>query len=386
MIDQIARYSAKLLADRSAMPDRIAFAAQDDRVITGGNPELAMLAGDIISSLSCLAIVVAEPSLKFAEFLVARAVAGETRLVPCDTETRTFLHDIPFIRRNELPEYPARMISGLLGNRKGIIVEGLGIIANGSVTVEQAYINYSSVFHSAFVAYLQDILKEGFILPGEEEAFVRFRREWLQPLTAEGLAFRPGPLDLQEEILEEIQTVGGYTVERGLVDSFFGNISAISGDILYISQTGASLDDLSGCIDPVPTDNSSTTGITASSELLAHRRIYEQAGVKVILHGHPKFSVVMSMLCDIENCQVTDCWKDCPHVRFLGDTPVVAGEIGAGGLAKRVPPAIAGSGRAIVYGHGVFTTGRTGFAEAFRAMVDIENWCREEYFRKLEEE
>jgi hypothetical protein len=99
-------------------------------------------------------------------------------------------------------------------------------------------------------------------------------------------------------------------------------------------------------------DNRSTTGITASSELAAHRRIYEVSGAGVILHGHPKFAVVMSMECEEEGCAIVDCWKDCPRVRFLGDTPVVAGEIGAGGLAKRVPPVIAGPGKAVVYGHG----------------------------------
>lgn len=384
MQDQINKYSAKLISDRSALPDRIAFAAQDDILITAGNPDMVGIAGDVISKLSCLALVAAKPSLPFADFLVARANDRENRLVPRDTETRTFLHDIPFIRRAELPEDPASLIAGLLGNRKGIIVEGLGIVATGAVTIEQAYINYSSVFHSAFVAYLEKLLEDGFRLPGEKEAFVEFREKWLYPLTADRLVFNPGPLDDPEEILEEMATVGRYTVERGLVDSFFGNISVINGNTLYISQTAASLDELPGCIDPVPMDNSSTTGITASSELLAHRRTYEQAGVKVILHGHPKFSVVMSMLCDTENCPVTDCWKDCPHVRFLGDTPVVAGEIGAGGLAKRVPPVIAESGKAIVYGHGVFTTGRSGFAEAFCAMVDIENWCRDEYFRRLD--
>jgi ribulose-5-phosphate 4-epimerase/fuculose-1-phosphate aldolase len=92
----------------------------------------------------------------------------------------------------------------------------------------------------------------------------------------------------------------------------------------------------------------------------------------------------MSMLCETQgSCTVADCWKDCPHVRDLGGTPVVAGEIGAGGLARRVPPVIAGPGRAIVYGHGVFTLGRSGFAEAFTAMVEVECWCRNEYFRRL---
>ena len=167
------------------------------------------------------------------------------------------------------------------------------------------------------------------------------------------------------------------------MDSFFGNISCRTKELIYISQTAASLDALGGCIDPVPFDNSSTVGITASSELAAHRRVYETGDAKVILHGHPKFAVIMSMLCEEKGCVVKDCWRDCPHVRFLGGTPVVAGEIGAGGLAKRMPPVIAGPGRAIVYGHGVFTTGRQGFAEAFRAMVEVENWCRQEYRRRL---
>jgi ribulose-5-phosphate 4-epimerase/fuculose-1-phosphate aldolase len=175
-------------------------------------------------------------------------------------------------------------------------------------------------------------------------------------------------------------------VERGLVDSFFGNISCKSGAVIYISQTAASLDALAGCIDPVPLDNSTTTGITASSELLAHRRIYEVAGGSTILHGHPRFSVVMSMECDETDCRVEDCWRDCPRVRYLEGVPIVAGEIGAGGLAKRVPTVMGEAGRAIVYGHGVFTLGMQGFDEPFRAMLEVEAMCRREYFRRLEQQ
>ena len=382
MLDQIAKYTAKLTADHAADQERIAFAAQDDLLITAGNPELAHLAGATLSRLSALALVAACPALPFADFLVGRAGAGETAIIPRDTETRTFLHDIPFLRRDQLYD-PPEQAARLLANRKGIIIEGIGIVATGMVTVEQAFINYSSVFHSTFVKYLEDLLADGFLLPGEREAVDHFRKEWLRPLHAEGLEFAAAGLSGHGEILAELETVGRYTVQRGLVDSFFGNISCRAGERIYISQTAASLDELGGCIDPVPMDNSSTTGITASSELLAHRRIYESSDARVILHGHPKFSVVMSMLCAEETCPVNDCWKDCPKVRLLGDTPVVAGEIGAGGLAKRVPPVIAGPGKAIVYGHGVFTIGED-FGEAFRAMVDVENWCREEYFRRLD--
>jgi ribulose-5-phosphate 4-epimerase/fuculose-1-phosphate aldolase len=383
MYDQIAKYIAKMSADRSALPGGIGFAARDDALLTYGDPTLSRLAGDIVSFGNCLGVVVARPTLPFADFLVRRAGPEETRIIPRDTETRTFLHDIPFLRRMEPGNDSALPICRMLANRKGIVVEGVGIVALGAMTIEQAYISYSSIFHATFVKYLQDLLYEGFRLPGEAEAFMEFREKWLRPLTADGLKFRSGPLLDQTEILAEITAVGRYTVERGLVDSFFGNISLYAGNTIYISQTAASLDELAGCIDPVALDNSSTSGITASSELLAHLCIYEASDARVILHGHPRFSVVMSMLCEEAKCSVSDCWKDCPRVRFLGDTPVVAGEIGAGGLAKRVPPVIAGPGKALVYGHGLFTIGRRDFEEAFRTMVDVENWCRDEYFRRL---
>jgi ribulose-5-phosphate 4-epimerase/fuculose-1-phosphate aldolase len=382
---QIAKYSAKLLADRSAQPGKIAFAAKDDILVSDGGGARAVLAEEVLEQLNCLALVVASPSLLFADYLVARAPVDDHAIVPRDTETRTFLHDIPFIRASELGEHLAPRIASLLGSRKGIIVEGVGIIATGALTVEQAFINWSSVFHSTFVKYLEDLLHNGFLLPGEADSFRQFREEWLRPLTADNLIFRSGPFDDQAVILDEMTAVGKYTVDSGLVDSFFGNISCRSGDLIYISQTASSLDELAGCIDPVPFTNSSTTGITASSELAAHRRIYETCAARVILHGHPKFAVVMSMLCDERDCPVTDCWRDCSKVRFMGGTPVVAGEIGAGGLAKRVPPVIGGPGKAMVYGHGVFTIGRNDFGDAFRALVAVENWCRQEYFRLFEE-
>jgi len=386
MHDQIAKYTAKLISEGSSQAGHIAFAAQDDTMISDGDPALASLSESVLSRLNCLALVAAAPSLPFADLLVQRAAAHEHCIVPRDTETRTFLHDIPIVRKNEMCSDPAESFAGLLGNRKGIVVEGVGIIATGALTVEQAYINWSSVFHSTYIKYLEDLLEYGFMLPGEADAFDRFRRESLLPLSSEGLEFRRGPLVEKSAILEEIARVGSYTVQRRLVDSFFGNISYSNGELIYISQTASSLDELPGCIDPVPFENSSTVGITASSELSAHRAIFETTGCRAILHGHPRFAVVMSMMCsEKESCHVTDCWKDCSKVRFLGATPVVAGEIGAGGIAKNVPPVIGRTGAAVVYGHGVFSTGMTDFREAFQGLVAVENWCRAEYFRRIDE-
>ena len=385
MHDQIAKYTAKLISDRSSQAGQIAFAAQDDTMILAGEPFLVSLSESVLTRLNCLALAAAVPSLPFADFLIQRAAGHEHYIVPRDTETRTFLHDIPIVRKCEIGSDPAKKYADLLGNRKGIVVEGVGIVATGALTVEQAYINWSSVFHSTFIKYLEDLLEHGFMLPGEEEAFDRFRHDFLTPLSSDGLEFRQGPFAVKDIILEEIARVGSYTVKRHLVDSFFGNISYSDGNLIYISQTASSLDELPGCIDPVPFENSSTVGITASSELVAHRAIFETTGCHAILHGHPRFAVVMSMICDEkESCHVTDCWRDCAKVRFLGDIPVVAGEIGAGGIAKNIPPVIGRTGSAIVYGHGVFSIGMTDFREAFQGLVDVENWCRSEYFKRID--
>ena len=386
MHGQIAKYTAKLITDGSALAGHISFAAQDDIIISVGEPSLASLSQSILSRLNCLALAVAAPALPFADFLIQRSAGHEHIIVPRDTETRTFLHDIPIVRKGDIGSDPAETFANLLGNRKGIVVEGIGIIAAGALTVEQAYINWSSVFHSTYIKYLEDLLENGFMLPGEKNVFEHFRSKLLVPLSSDGLEFRSGPFSEKNIILDELATVGRYTVQRRLVDSFFGNISYSNGDLIYISQTASSLDELHGCIDPVPFENSSTVGITASSELVAHRSIFELTACRAILHGHPRFAVVMSMICaEKESCQVTDCWKDCTKVRFLGHTPVVAGEIGAGGIARNVPPVIGGTGAAIVYGHGVFSTGRTDFREAFQGLVDVENWCRTEYFRRFDE-
>ncbi|NTW99396.1 MAG: aldolase, partial [Geobacteraceae bacterium] len=236
MHEQIAKYTAKLISDGSAQAEQIAFAAQDDMLISVGKSTLAALSESILARLNCIALVAAAPSLPFADFLIQRSAIHEHEIVPRDTETRTFLHDIPILRKSEMSSDSAEAIATLLGNRKGVVVEGIGIIAAGSLTVEQAYINWSSVFHSTYIKYLEDLLENGFMLTGEEAVFNRFRNDMLAPLSTDGLEFRQGPLIEKQAILEEIARVGRYTVQRRLVDSFFGNISYSNKKLIYISH------------------------------------------------------------------------------------------------------------------------------------------------------
>jgi ribulose-5-phosphate 4-epimerase/fuculose-1-phosphate aldolase len=384
VIRQVRKYLAKLEQDGSASPQRTLVLAKDDCLLWEGSKDLRPLAQTLIEQLNIISLVVAQPPLPIAAILFARTPADAAEIVPQDTETRTFLHDIPVVRQHEFSvENPQRLIE-LLGQRKGILVEGVGIVATGSVTVEQAYINYSSVYHALFVKLMLSLLTDP--QPPSQQEMQQLQPLWQQlktdiPQNADGLLC--GPLVEKDSILKAMDQVGKRTVELKLVDSFFGNLSCFVDNSLYISQTGASLDELSGCIDYVPNDNSSTAGITASSELLAHRAIFSRGQARTILHGHPKFSVVLSLLCQETDCKITDCWKNCDKVRYLNDVPVVAGEVGAGGLARKVPPVI-DDGIAVVYGHGVFATGKTDFRQPLLAMIELENSCRNEFLQALQ--
>jgi len=384
MIRQIEKYAEKLKLDGSAQPERMAILARDDRLLSWGDEGLLPLGEAVLERLNVVSLVLADTPLPLLDLLLGRVPTGVSAVVPQDTETRTFLHDIPLVRRDEYSvENPQRLVEAL-GQRKGILVEGVGIMATGSVTIEQAYINYSSVFHALFVKLLLMLVQDRAPSQVEIEKLHPLLDQLdhqLIPLQTDVLL--SGPLQEQARILAALEQVGQRTVALKLVDSFFGNISCRLGNQMFISQTGASLDDLGGCIDRVPNDNSSTAGITASSELIAHRAIYEQTDAITILHGHPKFSVILSLICEETGCKITDCWKACNKVRFLDSVPVVAGEIGAGGIARNIPPVI-GGGVAVVYGHGVFATGKIDFREPLAAMIHLENWCRREYLNRFQ--
>jgi len=196
-----------------------------------------------------------------------------------------------------------------------------------------------------------------------------------------------GPFQKREDVYRAVAQAGRLTVEHRLVDSFFGNVSVKWGDTLFISQTTSSLDELEGCIDPCPLDSSACTSITASSEFSAHMGILRHTGMNAILHGHPKFSVIMSMDCEKEDCASRGyCHIRCPEKRFICDIPIVPGEVGTGpyGLCNTLPPAMQNSRGVIVWGHGLFTVSEKDFNGAFRNLLSIERMCREEYFRQIQ--
>ena len=337
----------------------------------------------IFKQLNINALIFSQPAEPYRSIIDYLAETSSGTITPNDCETRTFIHDLPVAF-----ELSPEAVVPLLRARKCVIIPGHGIITYGMVGLEQAYVTFSSVCFACFVKFFVDFLfltKKRQAKKQLGQVFDRVIQTLDPPVSFNG-SLAKGPFKSKKHIYEAIQEAGRLVVEHRLVDSYFGNISFCHDQTLYISQTGSSLDQLNDAIDPCPLDGSSCVPITASSELPTHLKIVQHSGGKAILHGHPKFSVILSMDCNVENCACRgECHVKCPHERFVRGIPIVSGEVGSGpsALSNTVPQAIRYHPGVIVYGHGVFTTGEKDFNRPFQNLVQIENNCRTEYFDRI---
>ncbi len=380
----VKKYTQKLIS--AGLADNPLVCGLDDEVIwnryDNDIPVLEkVLDGMNINSLICAEP--AEPYLTIFHFLTSRY--PET-ITPGDCETRTFLHDVPVTG-----DFTAAAILTRLRKRKSVAVVAdntIRLITSGGVSPEQAFVSLSSVCFSGFVLFFADYLadcRQGKTTEEQEQAFDKVVG-LLAPPHRTAPTLQTGPFAGEEEAYQAIIEAGRFTVDYGLVDSYFGNISYRLDRTVYISQTGSSLDELAGCIDPCPMDGSSCAGITASSELVAHDEIYKNTKNHAILHGHPKFAVILSMDCPDFDCPNRDlCHIKCTKERSIQDIPIVPGEVGTGstGLCNTLPPAIQNRRGAIVWGHGLFTVGSHDFNQAFTRLLEIENMCRQEFFARV---
>jgi len=382
------KYIKKMVQQGLAEENRILFLGLDAELVCSRPSEAynTELSG-VFDLMNINSLLYAEPAEPYRSIIAHLTEQPEDKLTPSDCETRTFLHDIPVIQ-----ELKASEIFKALSHRKTAIIRCKGIVSYGTVSPEQAFVSFSSVCFSTFVKFFTDIMfsmedSRRKNIPCEEKTIRSFRDivKKLSPDNAAKNRVVPCIPEQEDEVYASLIRTGKALVDNRLVDSYFGNISYTHGTKIYISQTGSSMDELETCIDAVPLDGSSSAGITASSELSAHIGIYKATGKKAIIHGHPKFTVIQSMSCRREGCDLSTCYKTCRIPRFIGDIPVVSGEIGTGptGLAHTVPESMAGRNAVIVYGHGIFAAGNDDFSEPFDVIQTTEQKCRKEYFLKL---
>ncbi len=378
----IEKYNDKLFNHGLTEKDAPLIGTLDAEIIWNKTNKTTNILEKLFKTLNINSIIFSEPAEPYRTIIEYLTKTSNEVIYPEDCETRTFLHELPCTK-----DFNIQTIANILKERKSLIIPGHGIITFGTVSPEQAFVTFSSVCFAIYVKFFSDYLehKKHKIISNEEKKTFNKVASMINPYPVFSFSLMQGPFN-KKKVYKAMDEAGKIIVKSRLVDSYFGNISYLIDNIIYISQTGSSLDELSGYIDPCPIDNSSCAGITASSELSAHKQIYLDTENRAILHGHPKFSVILSMDCDQRDiCKYKNqCHIKCPYGRFVNDIPIVPGEVGTGpyGLYKTMPPAIKGKRGVIVYGHGVFTACKKDFNEAFKNLLSIEKMCKQEYFRR----
>ncbi len=376
MLRLIDKYLRRLHREGLCAPEDALLIALDDEAYS--NKEIPQVYIDVFNRMNVNSLLVGIPMEPYRGIIkeVIDCTAPGDKIVPSDCETRTFFHDIPIIEQGSTD-----LIVSALGRRKALVTKDGMIISYGIVSPEQAYIAFSSLCFSLFVKYLHDNIRmnqKGPIPP----TLLGLMSNMVEKRPSQTLIPTLGrsPMD-REDVFSLISETGKTIVRLGLVDSFFGNISCLFDNKIYISQTGSSLDELETAIDELPMDGSSTSGITASSECSAHRLIYERTALRFIVHGHPRFAVILSMLCGRQDCWGDSCYRSCKELRRIGPSPVVSGEIGTGthGLLNTVPEAMREGRVVTVFGHGVFAGSEHSFYDALLQMIELENYCMREY-------
>ncbi len=385
MQDVLEKFAVKLARMGMADAGAPVLAGVDEETVWNRTGPEADYAREVWRELGSgpAALVYSQPASPYLEMFESLAKTYPDFVRPEDNESRTFLRGIAVTR-----ETAPAAVAGVLRRAGNAWVVGRGLFTIGPYTPEQAYVVYSSACFAAFVKFCGDRLDEaadGRLKRAEKKILQQALAADLPPAVAGGGAL-VGPFTESGPAQAAVAEAGRLVVEWGLVDSYFGNVSYRLGETLYISQTGAPLDELPGQIDPVALDGSSCAGLTASSELAAHRAAVLDTGARAILHSHPRFTVVLSLRCERTDCpQRGACHVACPERPLVCGVPVVPGETGNGptGLCRTVPPALAENGRgAIVRGHGIFCLGQEDFRQPLQEMLTVEHGARAEYARQ----
>ncbi|MFW6428372.1 MAG: class II aldolase/adducin family protein [Desulfosalsimonas sp.] len=384
MHQEAAKYEKRLYREGMAEPGTVLFG------ISGKNgswdrdhPACESLNPLLTRAEQRAAILYASPAEPYATAIYHLSETAPDGVIrPEDSETRMFLQDLPVTEKLD-PESAAR----LLKHRKCAIVPHQGIIARGGDPAE-AYVNFSAACFAGFVNFFSDTLqaaRTGELGERRAEAFSRACRQIPQPAVFE-TGLMAGPFETETSVKNAIAEAGKEIIKRGLVNACFGNISYRMGDNLYISPSGSFLDELEDDLLVANIKDGSCAGGKPSSELPTHLEIAGSTEFRAVLHGHPLFSVIMSMDCREENCtHKGTCHLGCPVPREISAIPIVAGETGGGpfGLNRTVPAAIKKTKAAIVYGHGIFTCASNDFNNALGRMITIERICRRIYFERI---
>jgi L-fuculose-phosphate aldolase len=170
---------------------------------------------------------------------------------------------------------------------------------------------------------------------------------------------------------QEISKFSKKLFDKGYMVSHSGNLSIRCGDRMFIKRRGAACDEI-GPEDVIETgiDEDTSSIALSSSETDVHRAIYNSTSALAIVHAHPPYSIVCSLL----NDEIMP--MDAEGEYLLHKVPVVVVErlSGSKELETRVTETLQAYKGLIVRGHGTFAIGKL-LEEAYHVTCMIEATC-----------
>jgi hypothetical protein len=179
-----------------------------------------------------------------------------------------------------------------------------------------------------------------------------------------------GPFQTEKESELAVIEAGKAVSEMGFTKTVFGNVSTVFDNILYISTTGSNLKDLENSIAYCDLEGKALNGLNPSSELPAHLKIIKETNSTCVLHAHPFFTVVYSLIKGINGT--------------MFGVPIVGGDVGGGesGIVHTVPLYFKEFNIVTVYSHGVFAVDSFDFNGPLKSIWKLESLCAKRYIEK----
>lgn len=170
-------------------------------------------------------------------------------------------------------------------------------------------------------------------------------------------------------MFEQFKEIGRDIFLRGLISSHAGNMSTRVVNRLYITRRASMLGKLrqQDVIElELGQDNNDVP--SASSELVVHTAIYQKTNALSIIHTHPPYATLLSMVQD--EIIPVDVEGKYMFTKIPVVTPLKA--IGSDESARLVSAALQNFKIVLVRGHGSFARGET-LEEAFMYTSSLES-------------
>ena len=184
---------------------------------------------------------------------------------------------------------------------------------------------------------------------------------------------------IDERIYQQFREIGRDLYVQGLVSSHGGNISIRVGDRVIIKRRGAMLGRLKphDLVETSIEKNDSGVAL-ASTELLAHRTIYQMTPALAVVHCHPRTAIAFSLSRD----EIVPIDNEASYL--LKKVPVIWEEFASGTpeMAQNLAKTLQQYKIVFLRGHGSFAIGQT-LDEAFHWTSTLEESCQIALYAKL---